>query len=101
VNLRSRSPSEPKQADGDEETAHHGGDQAFLGADVAVFVEFRFEAVFQVEEVGGDDDEGTDQDAEEGEAETSEPEAVDSDEDDGEGFEPDIEEAVDEGDVEV
>jgi hypothetical protein len=94
-------PAEPEETDGDEETADHGGDQALLGANVAVFVEFRLEAVLEVEEVRGDNGEGADEDAEVGEALGADAEAVDADEDDGEGLEPDVEEAVDEGDVKI
>lgn len=49
----------------------------------------------------GQDDEGADEEAEEGEAFEARGEVVDGAEDDGEGLEPEVEEAVGEGDVEV
>jgi hypothetical protein len=55
----------------------------------------------KVPKEGQDDDQSADEDAEEGEAFFTEREAVVVDEDDDEGFEPDIEKAVDQGNVEV
>ena len=54
-----------------------------------------------VVEEGDQDDDGTEEDAEEGEAFETLGEVVDLAEDDGEGLEPEVEETVDEGDVEV
>ena len=55
----------------------------------------------EVVEEGWDDEDGAEEDADECEAVLAEVEVVNAFEDDGEGFEPDVEEAVDEGDVEV
>lgn len=55
----------------------------------------------EIEEEGGDNDKGSYEDADESETFLAEVKVVDAFEDDGEGFEPDVEEAVDEGYVEV
>lgn len=90
-----RGPTEPEQTDGHEEAAEHGRLKADLGPDFAAFVELLFLVEVEVEEEAGHRDEGANEDAEEGEAFFAEVEAVDFDEDDGEGLEPDVEEAVD------
>ena len=94
-------PAEPEEADGDEEGADEGGLQAEFGAEEALVVELRFEVAVEVVEEGDDDDEASDGDAEEGEALTLEREAVHVDEYDGEALEPEIEQSVDQGDVDV
>ena len=50
---------------------------------------------------GAQDDQGADEDAEEGEAFETRGEVADVAEDDGEGLEPEVEESVGQGDVEV
>lgn len=94
-------PAEPEEADGDGEAADKGGGEALFGAEVAIGVEPGLEIVVHPGVEGGDGEEGADEDADEREALLAEGEAVDVDEDDGKGLEPDVEQAVDEGDVEV
>ena len=94
-------PAEPEEADGDEEGADEGGLEADFGPEEPPVVELRFDVSVVVEEEGDHDDEGADEDAEEGEALGPEREVVDVNEDDGEALEPEIEQSVDQGDVEV
>ena len=102
MDVRTGGPAEPEEADGDGESAYEGGGKAFLGNQFAIFVELGFEDFVEVEEKRGDDDDkGADEDTDEGETLLVEFEVVDAFEDDGEGFEPDVEEAVDECYVEV
>jgi hypothetical protein len=68
---------------------------------LAVFVELRLEDFAQVEEEWWNDDEGSDEDAQERETLLADAEAVCLNKDDDEGFEPDVKETIDEGDVEV
>ena len=92
---------QPEQTNRDTKRPDTARIQPLLGLDLAVLVELRLQELPQVEEVERDDDEGADEDAEEGEAFGAQAEAVDADEDGDEGLEPDVEQAVDEGDVEV
>ena len=101
VDGRAGRPAEPEEADGDEEGADEGGLEADFGAEEAPLVELRFDVSVVVEEEGDHDDEGAQEDAEEGQAFGPEGEVVDFDEDDGEALEPEVEESVDEGQVEV
>lgn len=94
-------PTEPEEADRDSEASDHGGDQALLRLDVAVGVELLLLDESQIGEEGTDGDERTAEDAEIGETEGALGEAVYLKEGDGEGFEPDVEKTVDEGDVQV
>ena len=91
VDARPGAPSEPKETDGDEEGADHGGRETFLGLQLAVRVELGLGVLVRVPEERGDGEEGADEDAEESKTEFAETEAVDADEDDGEGLEPDVE----------
>ena len=101
MHTRTRRPAEPEEADGDEEGAHEGRLQADLRAQLALRVELGFDVAAVVVEEGDHGDEGADEDADEGETFGAEGEVVGGDEDDGEGFEPEVEEAVDECEVEV
>lgn len=101
MNRRARRPAEPEQADGDEERADHGGLQTNLGPEFAVLVELGLDELVAVVEKGNHDDEGTDEDAEEGEPFEALGEVIDLAKDDGEGLEPEVEETVGERDVEV
>lgn len=95
-------PAKPEEGDGEGESADAGWGQLFLWRDVPVFVEFfGLVFVFPVEVAWDGEADCGDEDAEEGETALSEVEAVDFAEDYGEGFEPDVEDAIDEGDVEV
>lgn len=96
-----RRPAEPEEADGDAEGADEGRREAVLWFDLAFGIEFRFHVLVDVPEKRTHGQKGAYEDAEEGEALLLEGELVDTDEDDGEGFEPEVEERVDEGDVEV
>ena len=101
MDRRARRPAEPEEADGQEEGAQHRGLQTDLGAEFSVLVEFGLDEFIAVVEEWWDDDEGAEEDAEEGEAFETLGEMVDLAEDDGERFEPEVEQAVDEGDVEI
>ena len=61
----------------------------------ALLVEFRFNVLHLVVDERREDEESTNEDAEKGAALRAETEAVDFDEDDWEGFEPNVQEAVD------
>lgn len=101
MNRRARRPAEPEQADGNEERADHSGLQTDLGPEFAVLVELGLDEFVGVVIKGHQDDDGTDEDAEEGQTFETLGEVVDLAEDDGEGLEPEVEKAVCEGDVEV
>jgi len=69
--------------------------EAFFWFQFAVLVEMGLDDFVEVVEEGGNDEDVAAEDADEGETFFAEVEFVDIFEDDGEGFEPDIEEAVD------
>ena len=99
VNARARGPAEPKETDGYAKGADESGREAFLGFDLAVVVELRLDYLVEVIEERRNDEGGAEEDAHERETFLAEVELVDADEDDGKGFEPDVQEAVDESDV--
>ena len=101
MDRRARRPAEPEEANGQEEGAEHRGLQTDLGPEFAVLVEFGLDEFVAVVEEWGDDDEGAEENAEEGEAFEALGEMVDLAEDDGERFEPKVEQTVNEGDVEI
>lgn len=101
MNRLARRPAEPEQADGDEECADHSGLQTNLRPQFPIMVELGLDEPVAVVEKGNHDDEGTHENAEEGEAFEALGEVVDLAENDGEGLEPKVEETVGEGDVEV
>lgn len=94
-------PAEPEEANGDAEGADEGGGKALFGLEFTGGVELGFDDFVEVEEKWGDDEDGANEDTDEGETFLAEVEAVDVYEDNGERFEPYVEEAVDEGYVEV
>lgn len=95
-------PAEPEERDGEGEASDAGWGQLSFRCDVPVLVKvFGLVFPFPPEVAGDGDGAGGDKDAEEGEAAFAGVEAVDFAEDYREGFEPDVEDAVDEGDVEV
>jgi len=95
-------PGEPELADGredggDADDADHG-----FGRNLAGFgVDFVGVDHAPDEGLGGDDGEGTDADADEGQARDARGPAADLGEDDGVGDEAEVEDAVDDGDVDV
>ena len=99
MDARARGPAEPKETDGYAKGADESGREAFLRFDLAVVVELRLDYLVEVIEERGHDEDGAEEDAHERETFLAEVELVDADEDDGEGFEPDVQETVDEGDV--
>ena len=101
MNRRARRPAEPEQADGKEERADHSGLQTKLGSEFAILVELGLDEFVAVVEKGYHDNNGTDEDAEEGEAFEALREVVDLAKDDREGLEPKVEQTVGEGDVEI
>ena len=99
MDARARRPAEPKETDGYAKGADKSWWEAFLRFDLAVVVELRLDHLVEVIEERGDDQDGAEEDAHERETFLAQVELVDADEDDGKGFEPDVQEAVDEGDV--
>ena len=51
-------PAEPEEADGDAEGADEGGGEALFGLEFAGGVELGFDDFVEVEEEGGDDEDG-------------------------------------------
>ena len=101
MNRHARRPAEPEQADGKEECADHSRLQTKLGSEFAILVELGLDEFVAVVEKGYHDNNGTDEDAEEGEAFEALREVVDLAKDDREGLEPKVEQTVGEGDVEI
>ena len=99
MDTRARRPAEPKETDGYAKGANESGREAFLRFDLAVVVELRLDDLVEVIEERGHDEDGTEEDSHERETFLAQFELVDADEDDGTGFEPDVQETVDEGDV--
>ena len=97
MHIRSCTPSEPEEADGYCERADESGGKALFGfyGVGGGFGELGFYVAVQVEEERGDDDDGAEEDADEGETFFWEVEVVDAGEDEVEGFEPDVEEGID------
>ena len=90
VDARARRPAEPKETDGYAKGADESGREAFLRFDFAVVVELRLDYLVEVIEERGHDEDGAEEDAHERETFLAQIELVDADEDDGEGFEPDV-----------
>lgn len=92
MDVRTRGPAEPEEADGDTECANEGGRETEFGFEFSVGVELGFGEFVEVPEERGDDEEGADEDSEVGDAGDAEGETVDAfgGEDYGEGFEPDL-----------
>ena len=102
MDVRARRPTEPEQAEGDEECADESWGEAFFGANLTgLRVEFRFHVFVDVPEEWGDGDQCAKEDAYESEAGFSSRKMVDALEDYGEGFEPEVKNGVDERDVKV
>ena len=72
-----------------------------FGFDLAIFVKQRLHVFVDVPEERRHGNERADQNPQEGKTLGPEGKVVDTDEDDGEGFKPEIEEGVDQGDVEI
>lgn len=101
VDRGARGPAEPEEADGDEKGANEGRLEADFGAELTALIELRFDVLVIVEKEGDHDDEGTQEDAEEGETFGSGREAVDPNEDYWEALEPEVEQSVDQCDIEI
>ena len=126
MDVFARRPTEPEEADGDAEGADEGGRETLFWCDISVLVEFGLGVFVEVVEERGAGkqlsahcrdrwgsgvakerkgglhcDESANEDTEESEAALAEVEFVDPVEDNGEGFEPDVEEAVHECNVQV
>ena len=99
MNARARGPAEPKETDGYAKRADESGRETFLRFDLAVAVELRLDYLVEVIEERRHDEDGAEEDTHECETFLAQVELVDADEDNGEGFEPDVQETVDEGDV--
>ena len=96
-----RGPAKPKETDWYAKGADESGREAFLGFDLAVVVELRLDDLVEVIEERGDDEGGAEEDAHERETFLAEVELVDANEDNGKGFEPDVQETINEGDVQI
>lgn len=101
VDRGARGPAEPEEADGDEKGAHEGRLEANFGAELTAIIELRFDVLVIVDEEGDHDNEGTQEDAEEGETFGSRREAVDPNKDYREALEPKVEQSVDQCDIEI
>ena len=101
VDARARGPAEPKETDGYAKGADESGREAFFRFDLAVVVELRLDCLVEVIEERRNDEDGAEEDAHERETFLAQVKLVDADEDDGKGFEPDVQEAVDKGDVQI
>ena len=101
VDRGARRPPEPEEADRYQKGAEEGGREAQLRPDVAGLVELRLCVGVRVPEEGAHDDEGSDEDAEEGEALAAKIETVDAAKDDGERFEPAVHQGIDQRYVHV
>lgn len=93
--------AEDEEADRDAECTDETWRQSLLRLNIAILIELRLHVLVDVEEVRWDGDDRTDEDAHVSKTFETEGEAVDVDEDEDEGLEPDVEQAVDEGDVKV
>ncbi|KAB8437333.1 hypothetical protein FH972_025013 [Carpinus fangiana] len=103
VHRRARRPANPEETNGEERPADAGERQAAVLLDTGPRFALRLGLAQErvppeVDDAGED---GTDANAEEGEALLAEREAVDGWEDDGEGLEKDVHNGVDEGEVEA
>jgi len=94
-------PSEPEKTDWNAESAEERWWQSLLRLDVACVIEFGFLVVLEVGEVGWNGNDCANRDTKEGGTLETEREAIDFDKDDWEGFEPDVQKTVDEGNVKV
>lgn len=101
VDICTRCPTEPEQADGDAEATDHGRDQPLLRGNVALVVETRLQVVLEVGEEWRNHDERANQDTKVCHALEAQTETVNLDEDDDERFEPNVQQAVDECNVQV
>lgn len=96
------SPTKPKQWNRQSEAAHTGWGYLLLWCDIAVFVKVaRLPPVFPVEIWWDGDAAGWDENSHEREAAFPWVEAVDFFEYNRKGFEEDVEDSVDQGDVEI
>ncbi len=77
MNRGASRPSEPEEADGDQEGAEHGGLKADFGTQTTVGVELGFDVFVGVPEEGGHDYEGAQEDTQEGETFGAKGEMVD------------------------
>jgi len=96
-----RCPPEPEQTYGYEQSADDGDRHAFLWLQLSLVVILGLLNVIQVREEGRHDDERADKEAEERQANELLAPVVDTEKDDGEGFEPNVEKRVDEAGVNV
>lgn len=94
-------PAKPEQTDRNTEGTDERRRQALLGLNVAILVELRLLHVVEIQAIKWDNDESTAENTQEGKPFFSEVEMVDPFEHDGERFEPNVEKAVDQSDVEV
>ena len=96
-----RCPSEPEQAYGDDQSTDNRDRHPLFWLQVTLLVILGLLNVIQVREERGHDEECADEQAKERQANELLTPVVDTDEDDGEGLEPYVEERVDQADVHV
>ena len=94
MNTGSCTPSEPEQTNRNTERAYKRGWETIFRPKLPVGSEFGLEPEVEIPEEGRDYEDVADEDPKKGETIFGEIEAVDTFEDDGEGFEPDVEEAI-------
>jgi len=94
-------PSKPKEANWNAKGTKERWWESLLGLDVAGIVKLGLLVVVKVGKVEWNGENGADHDTQESSTLQTEREAVDLDENDWEGLEPDVQKTVNEGDVEV
>lgn len=96
-----RGPTEPEEADGDAECAHESWRETFFGFEFVLFIELRFDYLVKVVEEWRDNEHCAEKDSHERQAFLAQVELVNSFEDDWKRLEPDIQEAINKGDVQI
>ena len=84
----------PEQTNRNCESPNTGRNESFLWLQLALLVELRFNIAVKIPEERRNRNDGTDENTYERDALHAETEVVDTHENDGEGFKPDVEEAV-------
>lgn len=94
-------PAEPEETYRDGNATKHGRYESFLRSDVAIFVELGLLYETKVGKERAQRYEGSDEDTKIGQTKDAFAEAVHVEEYNGKGFKPDVQQAVDEGNVQA